>query len=124
MAAKQLQFDEAARHALLRGVEKLAKAVKATLGPKGRNVLIQKSFGAPRISKDGVVVIKAQRFRDQDKNRADALERLASLVHRGLERPRKRIPTRPSRAARRKRMDDKTRRGRIKALRARVRQAR
>ena len=45
--AKQLQFDEAARHALLRGVEKLARAVKATLGPAGRNVIIDKKFGSP-----------------------------------------------------------------------------
>ena len=44
MAAKQLQFDEAARHALLRGIEKLARAVKATLGPSGRNVILDKKF--------------------------------------------------------------------------------
>src|SRR5439155_394608 len=53
MAAKQLQFDENARHALLRGVEKLAKAVKATLGPSGRNVILDKKFGSPTIKKDG-----------------------------------------------------------------------
>ena len=58
MAAKQLQFDEAARHALLRGVEKLAKAVKATLGPAGRNVILDKKFGSPTITKDGVSVAK------------------------------------------------------------------
>ena len=45
MAAKQLQFDEAARHALLRGMEKLSKAVKATLGPTGRNVILDKKYG-------------------------------------------------------------------------------
>jgi hypothetical protein len=56
MAAKQLQFDEGARHALLRGVEKLAKAVKATLGPSGRNVILDKKFGSPTITKDGVTV--------------------------------------------------------------------
>ncbi|MEI7929133.1 MAG: chaperonin GroEL, partial [Verrucomicrobiales bacterium] len=56
--AKQLQFDEAARHALLRGVEKLAKAVKATLGPAGRNVILDKKFGSPTITKDGVSVAK------------------------------------------------------------------
>ena len=49
MAAKQLLFDEAARHALLRGVEKLAAAVKATLGPSGRNVILDKKFGSPTI---------------------------------------------------------------------------
>src|SRR6202034_2369685 len=58
MAAKQLQFDESARHALLRGVEKLAKAVKITLGPKGRNVVLDKKFGSPTITKDGVTVAK------------------------------------------------------------------
>lgn len=56
--AKQLQFDETARQALLRGVEKLAKAVKATLGPAGRNVIIDKKFGSPTITKDGVSVAK------------------------------------------------------------------
>ena len=58
MAAKQLQFDESARHALLRGVEKLARAVKATLGPSGRNVILDKKFGSPTITKDGVTVAK------------------------------------------------------------------
>ncbi|MCX8237778.1 MAG: chaperonin GroEL [Akkermansiaceae bacterium] len=56
--AKQLQFDEAARQALLRGVEKLARAVKATLGPSGRNVIIDKKFGSPTVTKDGVTVAK------------------------------------------------------------------
>jgi len=58
MAAKQLQFDESARHALLRGIEKLARAVKATLGPSGRNVILDKKFGSPTITKDGVTVAK------------------------------------------------------------------
>ena len=58
MAAKQLQFDENARHTLLRGIEKLAKAVKATLGPSGRNVILDKKFGSPTITKDGVTVAK------------------------------------------------------------------
>ncbi len=56
--AKQLQFDEAARQALLRGVEKLARAVKATLGPSGRNVILDKKFGSPTVTKDGVSVAK------------------------------------------------------------------
>ena len=54
--AKQLQFDEAARQTLLRGVEKLARAVKATLGPSGRNVILDKKFGSPTVTKDGVSV--------------------------------------------------------------------
>jgi len=58
MAAKQIQFDEHARQALLRGVEKLARAVKATLGPAGRNVILDKKFGSPTITKDGVTVAK------------------------------------------------------------------
>jgi chaperonin GroEL len=56
--AKQLNFDENARHALLRGVTKLARAVKATLGPAGRNVILEKKFGSPTITKDGVTVAK------------------------------------------------------------------
>ncbi len=56
--AKQLVFDETARHALLRGVEKLARAVKSTLGPAGRNVILDKKFGSPTITKDGVTVAK------------------------------------------------------------------
>ncbi len=58
MAAKQLLFDEAARQEILKGVEILATAVKATLGPKGRNVVIDKKFGSPTITKDGVTVAK------------------------------------------------------------------
>jgi len=58
MAAKQLIFDEQARQALLRGVQKLSRAVVATLGPKGRNVVIDKKFGSPTVTKDGVTVAK------------------------------------------------------------------
>ena len=58
MAAKQLAFDVAARDALLQGVNTLASAVKVTLGPKGRNVVLDKSFGSPTITKDGVTVAK------------------------------------------------------------------
>jgi chaperonin GroEL len=58
MSAKQLKFDEAARQALLRGVHQLTRAVSATLGPKGRNVVIDKKFGSPTVTKDGVTVAK------------------------------------------------------------------
>src|SRR3981189_1994362 len=68
MAAKQLQFDEAARQALLRGVEKLAKAVKATLGPSGRNVILDKKFGSPTVTKDGVTVAKEIELEDAYEN--------------------------------------------------------
>jgi len=73
-----------------------------------------------RISRDGVIVIKAQRYRDQEKNRGDALERLASLLRKALERQARRIPTKPSKTARRKRTDQKVQRGRIKQLRGKV----
>ncbi len=58
MAAKQLIFDEQARQSLLKGVQKLARAVSATLGPKGRNVVLDKKFGSPTVTKDGVTVAK------------------------------------------------------------------
>src|SRR5258708_13395831 len=58
MAAKQIAFDQEAREAMRRGVSKLARAVKVTLGPKGRNVIFQKSFGSPTVTKDGVTVAK------------------------------------------------------------------
>src|SRR5437764_8117337 len=68
MAAKQLQFDENARHALLRGIEKLSRAVKATLGPSGRNVILDKKFGSPIITKDGVTVAKEIELQDPYEN--------------------------------------------------------
>ena len=58
MAAKDVKFETDARTRMLRGVDTLADAVKVTLGPKGRNVVLDKSFGAPRITKDGVSVAK------------------------------------------------------------------
>src|SRR5271155_3047271 len=75
MAAKQLQFDEAARHALLRGMEKLSKAVKATLGPAGRNVILAKRFGSPTITKDGVTVAKEIELEDPYENMGAQLVR-------------------------------------------------
>jgi len=75
MAAKQLQFDESARHALLRGIEKLAKAVKATLGPAGRNVILDKKFGSPTITKDGVTVAKEIELDDPYENMGAQLVR-------------------------------------------------
>jgi chaperonin GroEL len=75
MAAKQLQFDENARHALLRGIEKLAKAVKATLGPSGRNVIIDKKYGSPTITKDGVTVAKEIELEDPYENMGAQLVR-------------------------------------------------
>ncbi len=78
MAAKQLQFDETARQSLLRGVEKLAKAVKATLGPAGRNVILDKKFGSPTITKDGVSVAKEIELSDPYENMGAQLIREVS----------------------------------------------
>ena len=71
-----------------------------------------------RISKDGLVVIKAQRFRSQEKNRADALERLVALLQKGLYEARQRKKTRTPRKSIQKRLDDKTQRGRLKKNRS------
>jgi chaperonin GroEL len=68
MAAKQLLFDEAARQKILRGVELLSRAVKVTLGPKGRNVVIDKKFGSPTVTKDGVTVAKEVELPDPYEN--------------------------------------------------------
>ena len=68
MAAKEVKFSTEARAKLLRGVDILADAVKVTLGPKGRNVVIEKSFGAPRITKDGVTVAKEIELSDKFEN--------------------------------------------------------
>ncbi len=68
MAAKDVKFSQDARERMLRGVDTLANAVKVTLGPKGRNVVIEKSFGAPRITKDGVTVAKEIELSDKFEN--------------------------------------------------------
>ncbi|MFL5281063.1 MAG: TCP-1/cpn60 chaperonin family protein, partial [Rhodopila sp.] len=68
MPAKDVRFGVDARQRMMRGVDTLAHAVKVTLGPKGRNVLLDKSFGAPRITKDGVTVAKDIEFSDKFEN--------------------------------------------------------
>src|ERR1700733_9157846 len=68
MAAKQVRFSVDARDRMLRGVDVLAHAVRVTLGPKGRNVVLDKSFGAPRITKDGVTVAKEIELEDKFEN--------------------------------------------------------
>src|SRR6202023_979532 len=68
MAAKDVKFSSEARDKMLRGVETLANAVKVTLGPKGRNVVLDKSYGAPRITKDGVTVAKEIELEDKFEN--------------------------------------------------------
>jgi len=68
MAAKQLKFDQDARHAILVGIESLSRAVKVTLGPKGRNVVLEKKWGSPTITKDGVTVAKEIELPDRFEN--------------------------------------------------------
>ena len=68
MAAKEVKFGNQARQKMLRGVNTLADAVKVTLGPKGRNVILDKSFGAPVITKDGVSVAKEIELEDKFEN--------------------------------------------------------
>ena len=70
-----------------------------------------------RISKSGIIVIKSSRFRNQDKNREDALQRLAALIRKALEVPKPRKKTKTPRAAKEKRLDEKARRSRLKQLR-------
>src|SRR5215831_16788431 len=68
MAAKELVYRENARSAMLRGVNLLANTVKVTLGPKGRNVVLQRKFGAPLVTKDGVTVAKEIELKDRWEN--------------------------------------------------------
>src|SRR5215212_8202571 len=68
MAAKEIKFNGDARDRMLRGIDILANAVKVTLGPKGRNVVLEKSYGAPRITKDGVTVAKEIELSDKFEN--------------------------------------------------------
>src|SRR5213079_1220333 len=68
MPAKDVRFHESARHKLLAGVNILADAVKVTLGPKGRNVVLERSFGAPTVTKDGVSVAKEIELKDKFEN--------------------------------------------------------
>ncbi len=96
----QLRFD-------LRRSPSLPEAVRARA----------ERLAGRRLSKDGVVVITAARFRSQERNREDALARLVALLRKASRRPAPRKPTRPSAGAKRRRLDDKTRRGAIKRLR-------
>ena len=98
-------------------------------GPGGQNVnkvstavvlrfdVARSSLADRRVSRTGMVTIKAQRYRSQDRNRADALLRLQALICHGARRPRPRIPTRPSAASRKRRLNDKKNRARTKGLR-------
>lgn len=99
--AVQLRFDVA-------GSRSLPDEVKARLARRARS----------RMTADGVLVIDARRYRTQKRNRRDALDRLAALVRSAARRPKRRLPTRPTSASRRRRLEGKKRQGRIKRLRA------
>jgi len=73
--AKEIRFSEDARRAMLRGVNALADAVKVTLGPKGRNVVLEKKFGSPLITNDGVTIAKEIELEDPFENMGDENER-------------------------------------------------
>ncbi len=81
MAAKDVRFSRDARERIMRGVDILADAVKVTLGPKGRNVVLDKSFGSPRITKDGVTVAKEIELKDKFENMG------AQMLARSRRRP-------------------------------------
>ena len=78
------------------------------------------AFKDQRISKDGTIVIKAQKFRSQDKNRADALERLKELIVAATKVQKKRKPTKPTRGSQKRRVDSKNKRGKVKSLRKKI----
>ncbi|MBB4285252.1 alternative ribosome rescue aminoacyl-tRNA hydrolase ArfB [Roseospira goensis] len=100
--AVQLRFD-------VRRSPSLPDAVKARLV----------RLAGRRLTKDGVLVLTADRFRQQERNRADARDRLADLIRTATQAPARRKPTAPSRAARRRRVEDKVRRSQVKAMRGR-----
>src|SRR6266446_3410111 len=87
MAAKEVKFHADARERMLRGVDILANAVKVTLGPKGRNVVLDKSFGAPRITKDGVTVAKEIELADKFENMgAQMVREVASKIAEAMQK--------------------------------------
>src|SRR5690554_3630899 len=89
MAAKEVKFGDSARKRMVAGVNVLADAVKVTLGPKGRNVVLEKSFGAPTVTKDGVSVAKEIELKDKFENMG------AQMVRKLLPRPTKLPVTAP-----------------------------
>ena len=86
MAAKDVRFGEHARNRMVNGVNILANAVKITLGPKGRNVVLERSFGAPTITKDGVSVAKEIELKDKFENMKAGMV-LAGVLEQGTVRP-------------------------------------
>jgi chaperonin GroEL len=96
MAAKEIRFGQEARSKLLAGVNRLADAVRVTLGPKGRNVVIEKSFGSPTVTKDGVTVAKEIELEDKFENMGAQMPRPRTSPVTAPRRPR--FSRRPSSA--------------------------
>ena len=88
MSAKEITFSDGAREKMLAGVNTLADAVKATLGPKGRNVVLDKSFGAPKVTKDGVSVAKEIELKDKFENMGAQMVKEVASKHRRCGRRR------------------------------------
>ena len=113
MAAKEVKFSVDARDSMLRGIDTLARAVRVTLGPKGRNVVLDKSYGAPRITKDGVTVAKEIELSDRFENIGAQLVKQVALRTSdspAMVRPRRRyLPKRSSRKAPRRSLPASTR---------------
>jgi len=93
-------------------------AASESIPDRARKVLL--ASGDRRISTDGVLVLKSQRYRSQDRNREDALARLAEIIRNSLKVRKKRIPTRPGKAAKEKRLEAKSRRSAVKKTRGRI----
>jgi ribosome-associated protein len=91
---------------------------KSSLSAHHKECLLQ--FRDQRLSRDGVIIIKAQRYRSQEKNREDALNRLREFVLRATYSPRKRKPTRPTLSSQKRRLDNKTKRARLKTMRTKI----
>ena len=87
--------------------------------PNDVSIRLQKLAGA-RLTNDGVIIITAQRFRTQEANRQDAVERLVEMIRKAAEKPKRRIATKPSKAAKKERTDKKIQRGSVKKMRGRV----
>jgi len=104
-------------------VNKVSSAVQLRFDPHRLDQATRLRFAAlagNRMTKDGILVLKAQRFRTQEANERDAYARLADLLTRAKQRPTPRRPTKPTRGARQRRMDDKVKRGEVKRLRGRI----
>ena len=104
-------------------VNKVETAVQLRLDINASSLSIEDkqkllTYGDQRISKDGIILIKAQRFRSQEKNKLDAIERLHNLIHKATKSNKKRIATKPSKAAKEKRLRDKKKSGDKKNLRS------